>query len=481
MKKISFFLLFIAFFLFISLNSCSKPTPQGKCECPQQKDGGTEKEQKNPDKKQAEGEKKVQRCTAATEHFYEDPRGDLASFSRGDLLRCEELGSRSQASLDGDSLFKVSGGKAENGIKIYRIAYITQGKKAQPRLTTALVYAPIDAKGAFLKPKAVVVVNHGTTGVAKFCAPSHAPQASVEYMILPLVGRGYLVVAPDYIGLGIGAPEGHPYLITEPSANAALDSLKALEMFAQLPAHKLSLTKKAFLTGHSQGGQVAIAAAEAFTKLAKNWELLGAIAYAPAFGDARLWMVPIPAQYKTSRATAYFVMYLSALERYYAQPPYGTFLNPKNRKKIQGLLAGFCYSELTKMLISTLPTYEEIFSSDFLTASQRCQGGKGDCSTYKRWLDHYKASEIGHGKIPAPILLVQGEKDYNVPTYTVECLAKRIIANGSPVQRCLVPMANHLTVVSSSWTKTLEWIEAVRKKQLSSFKPCLKATFPPCP
>ena len=232
-------------------------------------------------------------CSPPSSHFYEDPKGSLENTPRGKLFRCELLGHRDKKSLNDDFLFKTSGGQAEYGTRIYRIAYSTRTKDNKAQLTTALVYVPIDTKGNCLTDRTVISVNHGTTGVAQFCAPSHAPRNSIEYMILPLVARGYLVIAPDYIGLGISSKIGHPYLIPKPTTNAILDGLTALVALSKLSEIKNCVSHRAFLLGHSQGGHASLVASSSFSSILPNWKHLGTVAYAPAFGDVYLVKSPL--------------------------------------------------------------------------------------------------------------------------------------------------------------------------------------------
>ena len=94
---------------------------------------------------------------------------------------------------------------AESVVMTYKMKGIT-GKETQ---ATALVFTPKAAPPAGGWP--IVAWAHGTAGVADKCAPSNnllittsilGVDKSTYNMIESLVKAGYVVVAPDYEGLG---------------------------------------------------------------------------------------------------------------------------------------------------------------------------------------------------------------------------------------------------------------------------------------
>ncbi|MFX5869843.1 alpha/beta hydrolase, partial [Acinetobacter baumannii] len=74
---------------------------------------------------------------------------------------------------------------------------------------TSLVFTPTTPPPAGGWP--IVVWAHGTTGVADACAPSKSALTdSTKDLISKLLAAGYVVVAPDYEGLGTQGI--HPFL-----------------------------------------------------------------------------------------------------------------------------------------------------------------------------------------------------------------------------------------------------------------------------
>jgi hypothetical protein len=93
----------------------------------------------------------------------------------------------------------------------------------------------------------VIAWAHGTSGVARICAPSL--MKDIEYGnegLMPMVAGGFAVVATDYGGLGTPGP--HPYDNKIPQANDVVYSIPAAR--AAVPG----LGRRWVAIGHSQGG-----------------------------------------------------------------------------------------------------------------------------------------------------------------------------------------------------------------------------------
>jgi alpha-beta hydrolase superfamily lysophospholipase len=156
----------------------------------------------------------------------------------------------------------------------FRILYTTTKADGSAAVASGLVVVPREGDGDW----PVVDWMHGTTGVARQCAPSlfGRPFESGGLHVLPRVIRhGWALVATDYVGLGT---EGeHPYLIGKPSAHAALDAVRAARQVKQA-----RLGEKTVAWGHSQGGGAALWAGAIADDYAPDVPLSGVAALAPA-------------------------------------------------------------------------------------------------------------------------------------------------------------------------------------------------------
>ena len=114
------------------------------------------------------------------------------------------------------------------------------------------------------------------TGAVTRCAPSNGidPFVLVEG-VTQLLAKGYVVVDPDYPGLGVEGPSS--YLIGSTEGNSLLDAVRAAR---QLPeAHSGT---DVLLWGHSQGGQAVLFGAQEATTYAPDLRVHAVAAAAPA-------------------------------------------------------------------------------------------------------------------------------------------------------------------------------------------------------
>jgi len=159
----------------------------------------------------------------------------------------------------------------ESLVMTYKMLGIS-GKEVQ---ATALVFTPRTAAPVGGWP--IVVWAHGTTGVADQCAPSRsALDFNVRTMITQLLAAGYVVVAPDYEGLGEPMNDQlHPFLNLKSESYAITDAVVAARNYL---GSKVS--KQWMAVGHSQGGHAALGAAQYAVRA--NLDYKGTVAVAPA-------------------------------------------------------------------------------------------------------------------------------------------------------------------------------------------------------
>jgi pimeloyl-ACP methyl ester carboxylesterase len=123
----------------------------------------------------------------------------------------------------------------------------------------------------------VVVYAHPTTGVTSDCAPSLSPNLlGASEPIAALTKAGYIIVVPDYQGLGLDK-ERHPYLDSTTVGYNVIDSVRALRRLVP------DASDRWLAVGVSQGGQAAWAANElAGSYDAGGLKLLGTVSLSPA-------------------------------------------------------------------------------------------------------------------------------------------------------------------------------------------------------
>jgi pimeloyl-ACP methyl ester carboxylesterase len=131
------------------------------------------------------------------------------------------------------------------GARAVRILYLSQALNGDPVAASGVVLLPAGPTPSGGWP--VIVWAHGTSGVARQCAPSL--MKDLEYGsegLMPMVAAGYAVVATDYAGLGTPGP--HQYDNKIPQANDVVYSVPAAH------AAVAELGARWVVIGHSQGG-----------------------------------------------------------------------------------------------------------------------------------------------------------------------------------------------------------------------------------
>jgi alpha-beta hydrolase superfamily lysophospholipase len=169
------------------------------------------------------------------------------------------------------------------GASAWRVLYTSTGLDDRPTVVSATILVP-DAVPEGGAERPVLAWAHGTTGVARGCAPSllDDPWGGIPALDEAL-DRGWVVVATDYEGLGT---EGrHPYLVGEVAARNVLDSIRAVESFAERRPEAFGDAApgpSSVVWGHSQGGHSALFTTQLAPTYAPELDLVGGAGIAPA-------------------------------------------------------------------------------------------------------------------------------------------------------------------------------------------------------
>jgi len=138
-----------------------------------------------------------------------------------------------------------------------RVMYLTATRTGTIVPATTLVIVPRTHVGT--APRSTYVWAHGTVGINATCreALDLATMVGAQGLLDRYVQRDMVVVAPDYLGIGLGG-RVHPYLTRETTARTIIDAMRATK---NLSAVTLAGTEWV-VGGHSQGGLAAMATAE---------------------------------------------------------------------------------------------------------------------------------------------------------------------------------------------------------------------------
>ncbi|GAD85278.1 hypothetical protein NCAST_30_00480 [Nocardia asteroides NBRC 15531] len=161
------------------------------------------------------------------------------------------------------------------------VEYWTTGTDGSPQPASGVMYEPIGAPPPGGRPVAVYL--HGTAGLGSGCSPQSNPAEYVTELgermedgsIGYLLTQGFVVIAPDFLGLGRFDTGPHPYLNIDTEVTATTDLLRA--------AHTLraDLSPRWFTLGTSQGGQVALAVGRHHRSHVPELDYRGSVALDP--------------------------------------------------------------------------------------------------------------------------------------------------------------------------------------------------------
>ncbi|KAL8941348.1 MAG: hypothetical protein Q9216_002287 [Gyalolechia sp. 2 TL-2023] len=282
---------------------------------------------------------------------------------------------------------------------------------------------------------AVVGWAHGTSGAFANCAPSNIRNLWYQFVTpFTLALQGYVVVAPDYAGLGIsqnlnGDPIKHPYVAHPAHANDLFFSVQAAQTaFA-------TLSKRFILVGHSQGGGATWAAAR--RQASEPVEgYLGAIAASPVTNVRDLIAL------SGISAGAVGMLMANGLPDIFPAFNASSFLTPAG-------LARYA-------LLSELQGCNSVVSVSFLEP-ELYQPAWYDTPYARRFFD---LTSNGGQPIAGPMLVLQGEGDPEIPL-PITSNAVNLTCRAHPesqIQYLTYPGVGHVPVMYASQATWLNWI-----------------------
>ncbi|WP_314338225.1 alpha/beta hydrolase [Acinetobacter guillouiae] len=336
---------------------------------------------------------------------------------------------------------------AESVVMTYKMQGIT-GKETQ---ATALVFTPKTTPPTEGWP--IVAWAHGAVGVADNCAPSRnrlivggfLPDEHTHKMIDSFVQAGYVVVAPDYEGLG--EPSGqeiHPFLHVKSEAYSITDAVVATKSWL---GNKTS--NKWAVIGASQGGHAALGAAQYAARA--NMDYKGAVAMAPAnnlemiesLSDMALADRTGFAQISGYAALDTLLAFMAAGMKsiYPTEPVYSTvFKSPTD--KVAEKAESQCLIDMVNNF--TTPMVDYFLPKGNLTDYPRKNQGYTQHPIVRQFLD--KDSQPLQTVVKTPIIIYQGGKDLIVLPRATDALVAQARALTTKIDYRKGPDWDHLTV-----------------------------------
>lgn len=368
--------------------------------------------------------------------FY-DPPEDVPR-QHGELIR------------EGDYL-----GQVPEGAIAKRILYTTTDVRGIRAVASALVILP---EGRSLAPRPVVLWNHGTTGVARGCAPSLRDNAATRWAIPALddvIERGWAVVAPDYTGQG--APGVFPYLIGKGEAQSALDAVLAAD-----DVEGAWLDDRIVVWGHSQGGHAALWTAQVAAEYTPELRIRGTAALAPV-GD------PHALARELLRGDA--SPNLAVLTSWVLVPYADTYPDVDLREYVVPG-ARTIVREMTQRCPTEPGVIVSVLTAMGVSEDRPLYIGDLSAGVLGRRLEQNAVS----GPFEQPVLIVWGSDDEVIPPLLQQRLVNRLCAQGDQVRWAVFHGHDHLSVLQPRSTflpMLLRWTDDRFGAQAGSVSRCL--------
>ena len=311
----------------------------------------------------------------------------------------------------------------------FRIAYHSLDAAGRDVPATAAVLLPAGKAPPAGWP--VIAWAHGTSGVARQCAPSLMKDVYYgDEGLKGMLDAGFAVVAADYQGLG--GPGTHPWVNKTAQAHDVIYSLPAARK--AVPA----LGRRWVADGHSQGGLAAWGVAEQESSR-DDPDYLGAVSVAGALRlDQFLELMD-----RTAGGLTMYVAYMGwALHTRFPEFKPEDLLTPRAMQ---------LYGQVTT---------QGCWYYGYATFAD--MPGKGVLKPNWRQNEYVQrfAKEDEEGTVPVnkPLLVLAGEADQSIPIEGVRELVARSCRNGTRLQFKSYPGLDHDPTMSHSMPDQLTWI-----------------------
>jgi acetyl esterase/lipase len=318
-----------------------------------------------------------------------------------------------------------------DGARGWKILYVSTDENDEPIAVSGLVIAPADPTPG---PHPVLAWAHGTTGIARACAPSVTddPLVGIPDMTGPLE-RGWVIALTDYPGLGTPGP--HPYLVGQSEGRAVLDSVRATHLLDTGG----ELDDQYAIWGHSQGGHAALFAGQLATEYLPDYQLAGVAALSPA---TRL-QDNLAAIEGTQAGDVLTILAADAWSEYYPEIPDETLTAEARRPAAR--IGDACLNQPSRyrLVVAGLTLPDTIVAIDPTTDP-----------TWSARLDENSPEPAG---TDAPVLVGQGLADELIVADVTEAWVDARCAAGAPTVWRTYPDVNHPAVVGPGGADALSW------------------------
>lgn len=294
--------------------------------------------------------------------------------------------------------------EAQYDVSTYALRYTTQDRGEKVEATAFVTFPDGVEPGAELP---VILWLHPTMGFMDDCAPTAVGLEGAAFPVL-WASQGYIVVAPDYLGMrgfGEGSEELHPYIIAEPTAVASLDALRSLDaLVAQHEVNVVPDKGRLIHWGPSEGGFAALWTDRYQEAYLPEYETVAVISAIPPTDLEALTARGVS---KFGATTGGVAAALTSMQQYYDGPPLDQVLQPNVAAALPGEMADSC-SDFP--VAESMESIEQIYTPEGIAAAT-----SGDWTGLEAWQCYLNQGTIREAPFErgstAPVFVVLAEDD----------------------------------------------------------------------
>ncbi len=385
-------------------------------------------------------------------------RGDIVKCAYDRKVSAEEMKQHFQDE-------KMPEPSLSTGAYRFRVAYWTERGEGEPVLTTSALYVPEQRRA---DPSPLVVAGHGSVGVADKCAPSREdPEGfprDFRSQVYTLAGDGWVVIAPDFPGLGTAGAA--TWMSSLDEGHAMLDATRAARKLAGAGF----FSEKNAIVGHSNGGHAALSAQSYAKAYGTEGSVDAVVVWAPFWLSNGAWgalITPIGNALITPAFLAMGMFYFRGhLEAYEGTAHTSDAFLPEQREAIDTFLEGGCWQNVARDDKGPqdigLEKGADAYITEYTGEVGQC-GFNGTCDTElaKTWKGRWAADRPPPDPT-IPIVLWHGKKDdFLTPGFQM-CGIDRLTGQNADLTVCFDEASDHSTVL----TLSADWVRGYLEAKL---------------
>lgn len=328
-------------------------------------------------------------------------------------------------------------------LRLYKVHYKTPAPDGKLTTASGLIAMPIGAQ----KSVGMLGYFHGTR-VLRTDVPSANDERNGLYLAAFGSSGGYMLVMPDYIGLGDNDMLIHPYVQADTLATSSIDMLVAAkEVAAEL---HYPLNDKLFLAGYSEGG---FTTTVVYEEILKHHPELPVTAVSPGSApydwNETMRFVLLDPGPRSSAYLAYF---------FYSMQVYQHYWGSMNE------IFKYPYQTAIPMLYDGLHTNQEVLDAlpknpvdllDPALVAAITSGTDAHSKELEANFNHYNFT------VTSPMLMVGTKGDHDVPYHGSE-IAYQVLKSKSDMVaiKSVSDVLDHLTAFPVITKEQLEFFQA---------------------